>query len=262
MVISIIGIVAALSVPAIKSFGKANATVSATRQMLDAVGRARQLAISQRTVVYMIFVAPGFWRNPPLNGSIYGSLPPAEKAKAQVLFDKQLTAYTFVALHTVGDQPGRSVPHYLAPWRSLPEGAFIAPWKFGPRTLTPVVTILNPSPGIASFPIYGFSVTNRIPFPSELTLPIGTSNPYMAVPYIAFDSTGQVLFQPGELPHDEFIPLASGSVLYVRDPRTHVVTNQLPAAVENPVGNSTNAFNFIHIDWLTGRARLETPQVQ
>src|ERR1017187_6933058 len=46
-VISIMGLIAALPVPALKSLGKSNTRTSASRQLLDDVGRARQLAISQ-----------------------------------------------------------------------------------------------------------------------------------------------------------------------------------------------------------------------
>ena len=64
VVISILGILASLTVPAIKNFGKSNASLSASRQLLDDVARARQLAISQRTTVYMVFVPPNFWIDP------------------------------------------------------------------------------------------------------------------------------------------------------------------------------------------------------
>ena len=254
MVISIIGVVAALSVPAIKSFGKANAMAAASRQMLDDVARARQLAISQRTVVYMIFLPPGFWNQPPINASIFSSLPGLEQAKAKHLFDKQLTGYTFVAMRSVGDQPGRSVPRYLGPWRTLPEGAFIAAWKFVPRSVL-VARFADPLTGWP-FLVYGFSTTNTIPFPSELAPRASVSNPYLTLPYLAFDANGQLL--SGQ---DEFIPLASGSVLFARDVN-QVALAQPPAATETPPGNSTNAFNLIHIDWLTGRARVETPLVR
>ena len=61
VVISILGIIAALTIPAIKNFGKSDINISASRQMLDGVARARQLAISQRTTVYMVFVPTNFW---------------------------------------------------------------------------------------------------------------------------------------------------------------------------------------------------------
>ena len=54
-------IIAALAVPALKNFGHADAMTAADQQMLNDVARARQLAISQRTTVYMIFVPTNFW---------------------------------------------------------------------------------------------------------------------------------------------------------------------------------------------------------
>jgi prepilin-type N-terminal cleavage/methylation domain-containing protein len=61
VVISILGILAGLTVPALKNLGKSNAAASASRQLLDAVGHARQLAIANRTTVYMVFVPTNFW---------------------------------------------------------------------------------------------------------------------------------------------------------------------------------------------------------
>jgi prepilin-type N-terminal cleavage/methylation domain-containing protein len=71
VVIAILGIMAGLTVPVLKNFAKSDATLGASRQLLDGVARARQLAISQRTTVYMVFVPQNFWtpwlppRKPP-----------------------------------------------------------------------------------------------------------------------------------------------------------------------------------------------------
>src|SRR5579862_1526931 len=54
VVISVMGLIAALAVPALKNLGKSNVQTSAVRQLLDDIGRARQLAISQHTTVYMV----------------------------------------------------------------------------------------------------------------------------------------------------------------------------------------------------------------
>jgi hypothetical protein len=35
-----------------------------------------------------------------------------------------------------------------------------------------------------------------------------------------------------------------------------------PQIVENPPGNSTNAYNIVDIDPLTGRAALQTPKMR
>src|SRR5947208_5814213 len=59
-VISIIGILAAIALPGLKAL-KPNIQGSAARQLLDDINRARQLAISQRTDVYMIFVPQCYW---------------------------------------------------------------------------------------------------------------------------------------------------------------------------------------------------------
>ena len=64
------GIMASLAVPALKNFGRADAMIAADQQMLNDVARARQLAISQRTTVYMVFVPTNFW----------GSMNPARSA--------------------------------------------------------------------------------------------------------------------------------------------------------------------------------------
>ena len=61
MVISILGLLAGLAVPAVKDLGKANARIGAVQQLMDAVGRARQLAMSQHTTVYMVFVPTNYF---------------------------------------------------------------------------------------------------------------------------------------------------------------------------------------------------------
>jgi hypothetical protein len=87
------------------------------------------------------------------------------------------------------------------------------------------------------------------------------------LPYIAFDYLGR-LVKAGGVPatRDEYIPLAHGSVSPARDPVTRapiIGPAAAPDERELPPGNSTNSsFNLIHIDWLTGRARLERQEVR
>src|SRR5437870_10520516 len=168
VVISIVGLLAGLAVPVVNNF-KPNVVAGATRQLLDDVARARQYAISQRTTVFMVFVPTNFWADVAYPTSV---TTPGDIAKAQKLYDKQWIAYNFVALRTLGDQPGRGKARYLSSWRTLPEGVFIAPQKFGPRTMTPALTITNYLDGslFRLLPIYGFNTTNGIPFPSEDTI--------------------------------------------------------------------------------------------
>ena len=257
VVISILGILAALTMPALKNFAKSDATISASRQLLDDVGRARQLAISQRTTVYMVFVPTNFWapnwwdtkgQNP---APAWSTLTPAQQTAATNLCDKQLTGYTFVSLRSVGDQPGQGVPRYLAPWQELPEGAFIAAQKFFTTN-----TIVDAASS-ASYPIPVFSYTNLFPFPTETT-PM-TPNPPPYLPYIAFNYLGQLTANGVDMSStDEYIPLAKGSISLARDVATKALLFNSPDVMEIPPGNSTNSsYNIVHIDKVTGRAVLE-----
>ena len=240
MVIAIIGIVAALAMPTLRGI-KPNAKVAATRQLLEAVGRARQLAISQRATVYMVFVPANFFSG--LAGTNWG--------RVQTLADKQLTGYAYVALRSVGDQPGVRTARYLSPWRTLPKGAYIPPAKFGPGS---GFTISNTPLG--NLQIRPFAWTNNIPFPSEDN-PVTVAVP---LPYIAFDGMGQLVSGPPGQP--ELIPLTEGSVSFARDPDTKKALAQLPQANELPAGNTVDNYSLIYIDRLTGRARVERRTVQ
>ena len=262
VVISIIGILAALTVPALKNFGKSDVNISASRQLLDGVARARQLAISQRTTVYMVFVPTNFWVDDsttfPNNWWNNPAFTPAQKTAVTNLSGDQLSGYNFVAYGAMGDQPGRHAWHYLAPWQTLPEGTFIALIKFT-NSPTQYYTITDPINAGKFFNIYGFSVTNTIPFPTEST-PVENGPHYQWLPYLAFDYRGQLVSG-----RDEYIPLAHGSVLPAINPNNKVLQIGDPAQIGNPTisemppGNSTNiAYNIVHIDWLTGRAVLES----
>ena len=120
VVISIIGLLAGLAVPALKNLGKSNVTISAARQMLDEVARARQLALSQHTTVYMIFVDANFAKT-----AVWPSLGswPAIPAVSN-LCDKQLNGYNFVSLRSVGTSPGTAPPTiWPPPGRAWPTAA-------------------------------------------------------------------------------------------------------------------------------------------
>ena len=251
VVISILGILAGLTVPALKNLGKSNAALGASRQMLDAVGRARQLAIANHTTVYMVFVPTNFWGD----ATWLGHLTPAQQSAATNLCDKQLSGYAVVAQGAVGDQPGRHAWHYLEPWRALPDGSFIAAWKFTPPGPSPAMVIHDPVSGQV-FNVYGFG-TNAVPFPTA-------DSPGVALPCLAFNYLGQ-LTDDGQNPAtaDEYIPLARGSVLPAMDPSSKALQFGPPSVSEIPPGNSTNsAYTLVDIDPLTGRATLKFQKVQ
>ena len=245
VVIAIIGILAAVSMPTISQWGKGNVMLASTRQMLDDVQRARQYAISQRTTVYMVFCPANFWTD--VNYSTTTNVLPSEILKATKLYGKQRNAYNFVTLRSVGEQPGKVSPRYLSSWKALPEGATIAWWKFNPPTTSFRVT--DPIDNTRYFDVKGFATTNTIPFPSSDAAM--KSAPYVTLPYVAFNHLGQT--ESGE---DEYIPLAQGSVSYSFD-ANKVPTQVAPTMTENPPGNSSNAYTIVHINALTGRAKLE-----
>jgi len=251
VVIAIMGILAAITVPALNNYKKADAEIAATRQMLDDLSFARQLAISRHTTVYMIFLPRNFWTWPA-----WSSLPLDERNKGTTLYDKQLTSYTFVTLRSVGDQPGRGTPRYVDRWRTLPEGTFIAEEKFRPPNS--YFTIYDPplpaTPTLRSWRVYGFETNNIIPFPSEDADLVAST--FVPLPYVAFNYLGQLTSG-----RDEYIPLARGNIIYSRD-ATKTPLPSPPDVKEIPPGNSINAFNLIHIDWLTGRARVERQEIQ
>jgi len=256
VVIGIMGLLAAITIPAFNNIKKADATLAATRKFLADVAHARQKAIAHRTTVYMVFVPSNFWNDPA-----FLALPAVERDKGRQLYDKQLSSYALVTLRNVGEQPGRISPRYLTDWQTLPEGAFIALNKFGsPNSYTTVYDPPLPAtPTIRSFPVYGFSTTNIIPFPSEDARQYFST--FVPLPYVAFNFLGQ-LTQDGISPagRDEYIPLARGVIAHSRD-ANGVPQARPPDVAEQPPGNSSNAFNLVHIDWLTGRARLERQQL-
>lgn len=262
VVISIIAILAAIAMPVVGNFRKADSMLAAMRQMQDDVERARQLAISRRTTVYMVFCPANFWTDPA-----YAALPQSEKDKALRLLDKQLAAYTFVTLRSVGDQPGQNSPRYLSDWRTLPEGAIIPLFKFFPRVTQ--TTIPDPPPPAVPtrvFNVKGFDQTTDVPFPSVDAPHIirNGKKTWVSMPCIAFDYLGRLRPATGEpAATDEYIPLAKGSVNPALDAnKVPLSPPQPPTVVEQPPGNSTNAFTLVRIDWLTGRARLERQEFQ
>jgi len=287
VVISIMGLLAALAVPALKNLGKSNSQTSAARQLLDDVGRARQLAISQHTTVYMVFVPTNFFNLPCVyNGTPYPNLYPsginaiplaADQVAAMTaltnLVDKQLSGYNFISYGRVGDQPGRHAWHYLSDWQALPDGTFIAAAKFQPAASFAPLSIplwLSDYAGQidnywrGALPqIYAFTNASQlIPFPTE-------QSPGVLLPCLAFDSTGRLISETtgNGVYHHAYIPLAQGSVSFSLDPATKrpiiPATPLQPGDItEIPAGNSASiSYNVIDVDPLSGRAKLLVHQI-
>ncbi|HLP77803.1 MAG TPA: type II secretion system protein [Candidatus Paceibacterota bacterium] len=252
VVIAIIGILTAILAPTLTSFRKGDAMAAGTSQLLGGVSRARQLAISQHTDVYMVFLTTNFWQTLDWSPS---KISPAEKVAVTNLSDKQLTGYAFVSFRSVGDQPGQRTFRYLSSWHVLPESIFIPEYKFLFRDVNVPNPVITDTAKGATYKVYGFDRIN-VPFPNE------TSGQSVSLPCIAFDYQGKLLSQPPGGEDAEYIPLAHGGVSYSRNPETKVLTLGPAGGEERPASNSISAYNLVRVDWLTGRSTLERKEMQ
>jgi prepilin-type N-terminal cleavage/methylation domain-containing protein len=263
VVIAIMGILAAVGLPAIRGMSKSNAMAAADRQLLDDLAYARQLALSDHTTVYMVFVPTNI-----VNTAIYRNMTNDPVGAANLaLYRGQFTTYAMMSLRSVGDQPGQSNPRYLTDWRSLPNSVFVPPQKYGayntndPDTLRSFAFTQDPAnagayPATDLITVQGSLNLTAFPFPFVTNTAVQAH-----LPYIGFDYQGRLVSQK-----DEYIPLAHGSVLIQLNPDGSLAS--VPAdAEELPPGNTiyagtNNSYNQVHINWLTGRARVEIPPLQ
>jgi hypothetical protein len=102
--------------------------------------------------------------------------------------------------------------------------------------------------------VYPFLRSTSFPVPVTVT---NGGVPNTSIPYIAFDYLGRLVDENG-VPtlRDEYIPVAQGSIFFARDPSGNP-TWGLADIRENPPGSSKVSYNLIHIDALTGRAKIE-----
>jgi prepilin-type N-terminal cleavage/methylation domain-containing protein len=239
VVVAIIGILAAMALPALSGITRGNSMSTALQQLQADCSLARQLALTRRSTVYLVFM-PQY--------SVYLTQPVNEGASYTNLLSHQYSAYALATLRSVGDQPGRATPQYLTEWKPLPEGIFIAPFKFASAFPTAVRSTNTMVGTVNNFSINQFPyMSNALPFPAIDALNGSGLANTPPLPYVAFSPLGQLATNG-----DEYIPLTRGHVQFV--------AGSAPApgfAIETPVGNSTNNCNIIHIDWQTARARVE-----
>jgi prepilin-type N-terminal cleavage/methylation domain-containing protein len=248
VVVTIMGLLAGIGIPAMKGFGQTNAIKAATQQLTADVALARMKAITERTTVYMVFISSNILDSDVLNTLKSRSDLPGLRQWTN-LVRGQYTTYALFTERSVGAQPGQTNPRYLTEWKSLPDKMFLATRKF---------TDL----GDNSTAWQGTPATDR-PFAyRNFPVPYGKSPAIKRLPYIAFNSMGQVVYPSNSIlprDRDECLPLAQGSIFY---PQAANGAFQPADVVEKPAGNSINNFNRVRISWLTGRARLEQPQIQ
>ena len=231
VVMAIIGLLAAIGLPALKGFGRGTGMAGAQRQLLQDLGFARLSAINGRTTVFMVFV--------PTNilDRFVNETNPKTLRQLTNLISGQFSGYALLTKRTVGDQPGRETPRYISEWKTLPQGILIATNKFNENAL-----IYDPSLGGFGADYKRAFPVDRFPFPSSKSL-------MWRLPYIAFNSQGQLA--SGK---DELIPLAEGNIFFTKNSQGQY-TSAYPDVVIRPPYNYTN--HFIRINWLTGRGSVD-----
>jgi type II secretory pathway pseudopilin PulG len=248
VVLAIIGLLAAIALPAIKNIRQSNTMVAAGRQLVDDLALARAKAISERTTVHVIFVPPAIGGVPLIALPFSAN---ARDAKVQKrLITGQFTTYALIAERTVGDQPGRGQARYLTSWRSLPDGVFIATNKFDPRA-----SLNDPDEFRRPFEYLDPTTNPKVVFPT-------TDGIRESVPHLSFNEKGMLVDKYGQPRlQGDIIPLSRGSILYQRNETTGDVLEF--DVRESPPGNAsdTNSFHLVRIDGLTGRARVETKAI-
>jgi hypothetical protein len=225
-----------MAAPSFSKVSGAGVMTAATRQLVDDLALARIKAITERTTVYVVFLDSGLVTFPT------GGLNAAQQIRYSDLLGGQFTDYALFVGRSVGDQPGRNTGRYLTEWKGLPDGVFIAQRKFTDPANSPNAYTR------------GFRTDRPFPFPDE------TSLSSYNLPYLAFDPNGQLVPSGAGGDLDEIISLARGSIFIPRD-----VNGDFAVAaanvIETPPGNSTTNYNRIRINWLTGRTRVERPEL-
>jgi len=236
VVIGIIGLLAAIGLPALRGLTGGTDLNGATRQLVDDLAFARLQAINRRSTVYVVFVSPKILTDP----TVMNGRSREEQREMRKLIPGQYTTYALFTDRSLGDQPGVKTPRYLTEWKSLPAGVFIATNKFDPVFETRLAEWRN----LAS--------TNRPMYHAEVPFPFAESQKKVRLPCVAFNYQGQLLY-----PGDEYLRLVRGTVIHPReDDETRAYRIAAPEVLETPRGNVTNN-PVVRIDWLTGRARAE-----
>lgn len=234
VVLGIIAAVLSIGLPALRGLGQGNEMDDALRRLRSDLEQARQMAVSRHTTIAVVFVPPS------VLGLVRANFATDEEwTQVKTLKGGICTHYAFLSMRQPGDQPGQATLKYLSEWRSLPQRTFIPE------------DALTGGPDV--LPTY------LLPFPAETNAPF-------ALPYVAFDHQGRVVRLAGFGSEtvagvDAVVPVTRGAIQGARD-----VNGDLTAAdvtiQEIPPGFSTNMPHLVIVEWLTGRARMERPEVQ
>lgn len=286
VVLGIIGVLAAMTLPSFKTAGKGNVTETATRQLLDDLGYARLKALSGRVKVYVVFAPDLNWFG-ALSASASNFL--LTNSAANNVVGGQLTAYALFTPRSIGDQPGQSTPRYLTDWRSLPDGVFIPAGAFRQPTIfhnvagSPLTGQLIPVdevPGAWAppLPFIGFDEQGRL-FGRNANVAISLVEGSIMHPK---DSTGLTNIVVNTDAVETAPPIPSGGIVAGIE---YLVVGSVGSQIRYPAGSTlyTAGQTFtgtagnttytalggrvvhhygVRIDWVTGRAKAVKPELQ
>lgn len=267
LVLAIIGALAAVTVPAFKGMGQSNAFTAGQRQLLDDLGFARQLAIKNRSTVYMVFTPTNAYLQQTvfqnLPASSYGTFPREALTVLTNVVHGQFSSYALYTPRGVGEQPGVERPRYLTEWKSLPQGVIFPQEMLIGHDRTSKIPLDRRvhQLGQRGFP---FPVVLRDQLMTDQIRIWDSAANLPLLPFIAFDPSGRIsehtyanlraadgsLVAPGT---DLLIAVAPGSVLLGRQADGRPVMG--PGDVlEAPRFGYTNG--LIRIAFYSGRARI------
>lgn len=265
VVIGLIALIASLAAPAFKT--KSMSLDIAHRQLSDDLNRARQLAISTRSTVYVLFF--------PLidSGSSATALIQAQR---DTLAKRQMRGYAIFSRRSVGSQPGQEDPRYLSEWKELPDGVIFHPMKFE--------TADAGFNGFLPLDFYEENATTQS-LPVRFPVPVVGGIRHKQIFYLAFDPTGALtLLEDGDvrskanrdrdkdwtinLAQRAVIPIVAGSI---STPTSYDSNNQKiytwsPASfsLKAPSVNTrvlSDCVKWVRVDTLTGRSRVEGGEI-
>ena len=229
VVVAIIGLLSAVTLPSLKGLNKSNVLKTTHRQLVDDLTLARTMAINNRSKVYMVFLTAVFSDGRYLSDN----LPPSELERIAELIPGQLTAYALYTTRKAGDQPGRENPSFATDWKFLPDGVFFDPEKFNPQRMN----LADP-------------VQRSLPYTTVEKFFI-TENPQVPLPVLGFNAQGQLITG-----RDEVISFREGSIFVPRDANGNPQVGPIDL-----VDKSGGDVHHVHVNWLTGRAKAMVPQL-